>query len=87
VVLVKDVDGAFTADPRVSPEAPLLPEVDAAAASRLKIVDGYFHRAVARFWPSGECWIVNGTVPARVEALLLKGAALGTRVVLSGSSV
>lgn len=86
VVLLKDVDGVFPADPRVAPAAMPLSAVDPATASLLGVVDSYFPRAVLPFLPAVECWILNGTDPARVAALLLQGTAPGTRVVPEGSS-
>lgn len=81
VVLLKDVDGVFPADPKTDPQGNVLPEVDAGTARALGVVDGYFDRAFGTFLPRGECWILNGTHPDRVAALLRRGTALGTRVV------
>jgi len=86
VILVKDVDGIYTTEPGRGPEPELLSEVDSATASNSGAVDRYFAEALARFFPSGECWVTGGTDPARLADLILGGRPTGTRVILRPAS-
>jgi 5-(aminomethyl)-3-furanmethanol phosphate kinase len=83
LVLLKDVDGLFRRDPRgrgrTRPGRPRIrPGARAARDGLHGIVDGHFFQAVA---PRMPCWIVNGTRPARLQALLETGRTYGTEVI------
>lgn len=77
LVLLKDVDGIFTHDPRSDPQARLLPAVRLAHATRYGCLDRAFSRALSK---GRSCWIINGRHPERLEELLLKGKTLGTTI-------
>lgn len=85
VVLLKDVDGVLAWNPQEDPGAPMLAQVDTATASAKGAVDAYFDQAVRAFFSEGEIWILNGTAPGHVTALLLQGVARGTRIMLPRS--
>jgi len=75
LVLLKDVDGVFDRHPAASARARLRRRV---ARHRLGgVVDPYFTRALG---PARSCWILNGSRPERVVALLETGSAYGTEV-------
>ena len=76
LVLVKDVDGLFDRNPKQHPRARLRPR---AAHGRLDgVVDAHFARVLR---PGMPCWIVNGTHPDRLAALIETGRTYGTEVV------
>jgi aspartokinase-like uncharacterized kinase len=77
LVLLKDVDGVCTADPRQQADAQLLPQVGREELQE-GVVDAYFARLLS---PSLRCWIVNGFYPARLEGLLATGTTTGTEIV------
>ncbi len=71
VVLVKDVDGIFTDDPKKHPDAKLLVNLQASELLGMKkctSVDIFFPKLLLR--NPVECFIVNGLFPERVEAVL-----------------
>lgn len=79
LMLVKDVDG-FLAPRRESGRGKRL--VRQVALKELSgVVDPYFSRALD---PAIACWVVRGTRPERVAALLATGRTLGTEVVTRG---
>lgn len=69
LVLLKDVDG-FT-----GPDGGVLRQVRASALTG--VVDGAFADWLP---PAVRCWILNGSVPARLTELLETGTTLGTEV-------
>jgi aspartokinase-like uncharacterized kinase len=76
LVLVKDVDGLFDRNPKHHPRARLRLR---AAHGRLDgVVDAHFARVLR---PGMPCWIVNGTHPDRLAALIETGRTYGTEVV------
>jgi aspartokinase-like uncharacterized kinase len=75
LVLLKGVDGQFDRDP-ARPDARLLRRVSRARLD--DVVDAHFAAALD---PRLSCWIVNGTRPERVEALLTGKSEYGTQVV------
>jgi aspartokinase-like uncharacterized kinase len=77
LVLLKDVDGVCTADPRRQPAVRLLPQVRREEL-REGIVDAHFARLLS---PSMRCWIVNGFYPERLARLLAVGTTTGTEIV------
>jgi 5-(aminomethyl)-3-furanmethanol phosphate kinase len=76
LVLLKDVDGVFDGDPRRRRR--IRPAPRAGRDGLDGIVDSYFRQALVQRMP---CWIVNGTHPERVRALLETGHTYGTEVV------
>ncbi len=78
LILLKDVDGVFTSDPKKSADASLLKEVSASDLSAYGCVDEALPSYIKRF--NIVCWILNGLKCGRVRSLLGKGKALGTRV-------
>jgi len=80
IVFVSDVDGLYTSDPKKDKDAKLIPEVDGKMLDRLDSeltvadVTGGIHGKVEEMLrmcgDNGECILVNGTVPGRLEALL-----------------
>jgi len=81
VILLKDVDGVFSADPKRHKDARLLESVKAFELSSLGAstgVDSFFSRLVSEY--GVEAWVINGKYPKRLEKLLLEGRTLGTRI-------
>jgi hypothetical protein len=77
LLLLKDVDGIFAADPKLVPAAPLFPYVLRSRLGGFRCIDLQFGRWVRGV---GSCWIVNGTRPERVREWLARGETVGTRV-------
>ena len=79
LVLVTDVDGVFTSDPKRHPEAVLIEQLSAEELLQLKQ-----RTSVDRFLPkllldAGiNCYVVNGKYPERVEAVLAGQHAICT---------
>lgn len=71
VILVTDVDGIFTSDPKKHSDAKLIKELS--ASELLKLVQ---RTSVDRFLPKllletrMDCYVVNGAYPERIEAIL-----------------
>ena len=80
IVFVSDVDGLYTGDPKKDKNAKMIPEVDGKMLDKLDSeltvadVTGGIHGKVEEMLrmcgDNGECILVNGTVPGRLEALL-----------------
>jgi len=80
VVFVSDVDGLYTADPKKDKDAKLIPEVQRDMLdkldSELAVADvtggirGKVEEMLNICGESGECILVNGTVPGRLLSLL-----------------
>ncbi len=68
LVLLKDVDGLFSADPQHSPGAVLIPRVPLSEAARYGGVDPYLPLALRN--SAADVWVINGTRPDRLLALL-----------------
>ncbi len=70
LVLVKDVDGIYTTDPKKHPDAELLSRVTCQQLLSMR------HTSVDKFLPKlllearVDCYVVNGQFPERVEAIL-----------------
>jgi hypothetical protein len=77
LVLLKDVDGVLTADPRDHPGAVLIPRVSRAELPRYACVDTAFASEAERI---RRCWILNGRHPDRLVALLRSRETVGTEV-------
>ena len=80
VVFVSDVDGLYTANPKDDPDAKLIPEVRGDMLDRLDSelavadvtggIRGKVEEMLNICEDSGECILVNGTVPGRLLSLL-----------------
>lgn len=82
LLLLKDVDGILTADPRSCPGASLRPVVRAADLAAGQAGDGQpVDAAFAALLSSiTRGWVVNGRHPERVRELLRSGRTVGTEV-------
>jgi len=79
LILLKDVDGLFSADPAQGGPVTLLPELSVEdLASRQGGVDEYLSVVLASV--ALETWVINGQRPERLAELLHTGRTLGTRV-------
>ncbi|MEM1659086.1 MAG: hypothetical protein QXK94_08650 [Candidatus Jordarchaeales archaeon] len=81
LVLLKDVDGVFSADPKKSSDARLLENLKAEDLLSLGIptcVDPVSPRILTRC--KVEAWVINGKHPERLAELLSKGKTIGTRI-------
>jgi hypothetical protein len=83
LVLLKSVDGLYPEDatPPHSRSKVLIREITLSQLAGWSGVDPFLARLIAD--NSLGLWIINGTKPERLEALLLKGEANGTRLNLS----
>jgi aspartokinase-like uncharacterized kinase len=71
LVLVTDVDGVYTEDPKDNPDATLIEEISAGELSRRDSrtsVDKYLPRIISE--ARLDCYVVNGNHPDRVRAIL-----------------
>jgi 5-(aminomethyl)-3-furanmethanol phosphate kinase len=85
LVLVTDVDGVFTEDPKMSEDAVLLERLSAAELLKLNkrtSVDRFLARLLVE--THFDCYVVNGNYPERVEAVLA-GAQATCTVVSAGT--
>lgn len=90
VVFVSDVDGIFTADPKKNPDAKLIEKADRRTLdhldSELSVADvtggirGKIEEMLNMCGDSGECILVNGTVPGRLLSLLKGEDVVCTKV-------
>lgn len=79
LILLKDVDGLFSADPGQGSPAALLPHLTLEALARHQGgVDTYLHKLLAT--KELETWVINGRQPQRLAQLLQHGHTLGTRI-------
>jgi len=81
LVLLKDVDGVLTADPREDPGAVLIPRLGLSRLAGYGCVDAAFAREAERL---RRCWILNGRHPERLVTLLRSGETVGTEVKTRG---
>ena len=81
LVLLKDVDGVLTADPRKDPDAVLIPRLTLSRLAGTACVDAAFTREAERL---RRCWILNGRHPDRLVTLLRSGQTMGTEVETRG---
>lgn len=83
VILLKDVDGLFTADPKTHPDARLIPEVGAAELLEMGLPTLPIEPAVLRLLTRSRLVksvrIVNGLVPGSLTRAL-RGEAVGTLI-------
>ena len=71
LILVTDVDGIYTGDPKVDPAAELIKEISVADLSKRDArtcVDGYLSRIISE--ARLDCYVVNGRYPERIRAIL-----------------
>ena len=80
LVLLKDVDGVFTADPKKSKNATLIPEmtVDELSGMESSCLDNEFPRFIGDL--DAEIWIINGKHPERIKDIMNKKKTKGTRI-------
>lgn len=77
LVLLKDVDGLFSAPPAQGSEARLLTRLSVEELARHRGgVDGYLATVLASMHL--ETWVINGQYPERLAELLATGKTLGT---------
>ncbi|WP_170115580.1 glutamate 5-kinase [Melittangium boletus] len=96
LIVLSDVEGLYTADPRKSPDAQLLTQVDSVTPELLALAGGSGSqvgtggmatkiRAAARVTELGvRCVITSGAVPGRLRAVL-SGESVGTLFETPGS--
>jgi len=71
VILVTDVDGIFSSDPKRHPHAKLIPALSAAELlhlTRRTSVDQFLPKLLLKI--QLDCYVVNGAHPERIEAIL-----------------
>ena len=81
VILVTDVDGIFTSDPKKTREPTLLSEMSVAELSKERkrtSVDTYLPKLLKK--SAIECFVINGLYPERVEAVLQGKTAICTLI-------
>ncbi|XHH09577.1 MAG: hypothetical protein ACFCUE_02815 [Candidatus Bathyarchaeia archaeon] len=81
LMLVKDVDGVFTDDPKLNQNAKLLNQLTARELADLAgsvCVDAYLPKLLEK--QKLPCYIVNGLFPERVEAILNGQKTVGTTI-------
>ena len=81
LVLVTDVDGIYTADPKDNPAAELIQKISVADLSTLAArtsVDRYLSEIIAK--ARLDCYVVNGRYPERVRAILKNELPRCTRI-------
>lgn len=81
LVLLKDVDGVLTADPRQDPGAVLIPRLRLSHLAGYACVDAAFATEAERL---RRCWILNGRHPDRLVTLLRSGQTVGTEIETRG---
>ncbi|MEE8325770.1 MAG: hypothetical protein V3R58_01900 [candidate division NC10 bacterium] len=77
LVLLKDVDGVLTDDPREQPSAMLIPYLSLTGLARYACVDVAFVKEAGQL---RRCWILNGQHPERLVTLLRSGKTVGTEI-------
>jgi len=82
VILVTDVDGIFTNDPKTDPTAKLISQISAAELSSWNMrtsVDRFLPRLLAKI--GVDCYVVDGKRPERIKTILEDERAVCTRIV------
>jgi hypothetical protein len=82
LILIKDVDGLFTHDPKKFPQAKLILKITADELRSMKVetcVDGFLPDLIKR--SQIECYIVNRSRPNRVRKILKDEEVVCTRIV------
>lgn len=83
LVLLKDVDGTYTSDPKKERGAKFLDRVKGEELSSYACLDKYFATLWQERVMQGKkmaCWLISGHHPQRIEELLITGSTLGTRI-------
>jgi isopentenyl phosphate kinase len=93
-IFCADVDGVYTCDPNVDPDARLLAEIDENTLSELPRTErcldvtgsiyGKIESMLTIASHSGECLVINGMVPGRLESALRGEEVLGSSVISGG---
>lgn len=81
VILVSDVDGILTGDPKINSNAELIKKISAEELLALKkrtSVDNFVPKLLLE-WPLS-CFVVNGLFPERVEAILVGRNTICTQI-------
>jgi len=78
LVLLKDVDGVFTADPKKDSGAKLIRSISASALHGYGCVDKALPIYIQRF--NIVCWVLNGLKCGRLRSLLTIGKTVGTKI-------
>ena len=81
LILVTDVDGVFTVDPKVYSGAELIQEVSASGLLELSgrtSVDKFLPKLLLKL--GIDCWIVNGHFPERIAKVLLGESTICTHI-------
>jgi molybdenum storage protein len=83
VILLKDVDGVYTANPKTNPEARLIPEVTAGELLRMQLptlpIEPVVLELLTRAKLAKSVRVVNGLVPGNLTRVLA-GEAVGTLI-------
>jgi molybdenum storage protein len=83
IILLKDVDGLYTADPKTHSEARFIAEISAADLIRMRIetlpIEPVVLELLTRARLATSIRIVNGLVPGNLSRAL-KGEPIGTRI-------
>jgi molybdenum storage protein len=83
VILLKDVDGLYSADPKTTPDASFIPEIGAAELIAMKLptlpIEPVVLELLTRARLVKSVRIVNGLVPGNLTRAL-NGEAVGTRI-------
>ena len=81
LILVSDVDGVFSGDPKLDSGAGLIEEVTASGLLELSVrtsVDRFMPKVLLRL--GLDCWVVNGRFPERVARLLSGDSVVCTHI-------
>jgi len=78
LVLLKDVDGVFTTDPKKDSGAKLIRSISASALHGYGCVDKALPSYIQRF--NIVCWVLNGLKCGRLRSLLTRGKTVGTKI-------
>jgi len=80
LILVKDVDGVFDANPEEKSEAKIIRELRASELRSIgqTCVDSFLWRVLKKH--RLECYVVNGRYPRRIEAILDGAPSIHTRI-------
>ncbi len=83
VILLKDVDGVYTADPKIGPDARFIPEITAGELLRMQLptlpIEPVVLELLTRAKPVKSVRVVNGLVPGNLPRALA-GEPVGTLI-------
>jgi hypothetical protein len=82
LVLVKDVDGIFSSDPKKNPKSRLIKRISSKeliASNKKTCIDRYLPKILLK--NKFKCYIVNGKYPKRIESILEGKEAAYTEIV------